>query len=68
MYVEDNLDLTIHDLNCVPSNRPKGSWTNGVKANSKDGSVSGWFYPPRAHLARCREDREKHYIGNSKEE
>tara|TARA_A200000159_G_scaffold160592_1_gene180983 strand:+ start:210 stop:431 length:222 start_codon:yes stop_codon:yes gene_type:complete len=22
----------------------------------------------RAHLARCREDREKHYIGNSKEE
>jgi hypothetical protein len=22
----------------------------------------------RAHLARCREEREKHYIGNSKEE
>ena len=47
MMVEDNPDLTIHDLNCVPTNRPKGSWTNGVKAHSKNGSVSGWFYPPR---------------------
>ena len=24
--------------------------------------------PWRAHLAKCREDDEKHYIGNSKEE
>ena len=47
MTIADNPDLPIHPLNCVPDNRPKGSWTNGVKAYRKDGSVAGWFHPPR---------------------
>ena len=37
---------------CVPSNRPKGSWTNGVQAWERTNGggediVIGWFYPPR---------------------
>ncbi len=61
MYIEDNPHLTIHPLDCVPSNRPKGSWTNGVKAHSKEGSITGWFYPPRlrnkGHKARYGRSR-----------
>ena len=47
MLVVDNPNLTIHALDSVPENRPKGSWTNGIKAHSKDGGVVGWFFPPR---------------------
>ena len=53
MYVRDNPDLKVHKLDCVPSNRPKGSWTNGVKAWKRpdEGGGSdtcvGWFFPPR---------------------
>ncbi len=52
MYVKENPDLTIHPLDCVPANRPKGSWTNGVEAWKRASSnsseeVVGWFYPPR---------------------
>lgn len=47
MYVEENPDLIVHPLNCVPTNRPKGSWTNGIKAYTKEGGIAGWFYPPR---------------------
>ena len=47
MYVEENPDLKVHPWNCVPTSRPKGSWTNGVKAYTKDGGAIGWFYPPR---------------------
>mgnify|MGYP001369394506 CR=1 FL=1 len=51
-YVQDNEDLTIHPLDCVPSYRPKGSWTNGVKAwkratSGEPEQVVGWFHPPR---------------------
>lgn len=52
MYVEENPDLEIYPLNCVPSTRPKGSWTNGIKAytkgtNSESSKCVGWFFPPR---------------------
>jgi len=52
MYVEDNPKLTVFKRNCVPENRPKGSWTNGVEAWSKgdssnNPSIVGWFAPPR---------------------
>ena len=52
MFVEENPDLEVHPLNCVPTNRPKGSWTNGIKAykkgtNSEGNKCVGWFYPPR---------------------
>jgi len=46
-YVEENPDLTVYPLNSVPSQRPKGSWTNGVKAWTKDGKCLGYFFPPR---------------------
>jgi hypothetical protein len=53
-YVEDHPHEEVHKLDCVPSERPYGSWTNGVKAWSRkhkneNGSESlvGWFHPPR---------------------
>lgn len=51
-YVEDNPNLKVHALDCVPDNRPKGSWTNGVHAWSKATTetaarIVGWFHPPR---------------------
>ena len=50
-YIGDNLDLKVYPKDCVPENRPHGSWTNGVKAweRGKNGSsdkVVGWFYAP----------------------
>ena len=52
MYVKDNPHLKVHKMDCVPSNRSKGSWTNGVKAwdrieGSGTDSCIGWFFPPR---------------------
>jgi len=53
LYIEDN-KAKVHPINCVPeqSKRPKGSWTNGVKAWRKGiGGANdewvGWFAPPR---------------------
>ena len=46
-YIEENPDLKVYPIDCVPHNRPKGSWTNGVKAWTKDGKCEGWFFPPR---------------------
>jgi len=51
-YISDHPDKEVHPLNCVPDNRPHGSWTNGVKAwnrgdSGSSDSVAGWFYPPR---------------------
>jgi hypothetical protein len=66
MFVEDNPDLKIWDLECVPMNRPKGSWTNGIKAyvrgsNSEPSKCVGWFFPPRirnkGHKARYGRSR-----------
>ena len=78
MYVDDNPDLTIHPLDCVPSNRPKGSWTNGVKAhqkgtNSEGARVVGWFFPPRlrnkGHRGRYgRKPRQTREISIQEEE
>lgn len=52
MYIEDNPELTIHAVDCVPFNRSKNAWTNGVVAYQKTTTTSsekivGWFYPPR---------------------
>jgi len=47
MYIEENPSLKVYPLGCVPDSRPKGSWTNGVKAYNKEGGTKGWFYPPR---------------------
>jgi len=53
MYVRDNPDLKVYPMDCVPSNRSKNSWTNGVKAWKRpdEGGGSdtcvGWFFPPR---------------------
>ena len=52
MYIEDNSEMTIHAIDCVPVNRSKNAWTNGVAAFQKATSSSsdelvGWFYPPR---------------------
>ena len=51
-YVEDFPDQVVFPLDCVPNDRPKGSWTNGVKAWKKSTTTSsvqlvGWFHPPR---------------------
>ena len=51
-YVNDHPEKKIYPLDCVPTNRPKGSWTNGVKAYQRGkGSGTevcvGWFHPPR---------------------
>jgi|DEB0MinimDraft_3_1074331.scaffolds.fasta_scaffold00045_3 hypothetical protein len=52
MYVEDHPDSEIYPLNCVPKERPKGSWTNGVLAwqkatASESAKIVGWLTPPR---------------------
>jgi len=57
MYVEDNPNLKVHRIDCVPSSRSKSSWTNGVEAFEKRTSLSedklvGWFYPPRLRNKR----------------
>ena len=51
-FTNDNPNKEVFPLDCVPDNRPNGSWTQGVKAWTKaDGgssdSVAGWFHPPR---------------------
>ena len=51
-YVEDHPDKEVYPLDCVPNDRPKGSWTNGVKAWKKGTTTTGaqlvgWFHPPR---------------------
>ncbi len=49
-YVEDNPDLPVVNIDSVPNNRPKGSWTNGVRAYKKTATGAacvGWFFPPR---------------------
>jgi len=51
-YTNDNPNKEVHPLDCVPDNRSKGSWTNGIKAwkkgeGGKADSCIGWFHPPR---------------------
>ena len=51
IYTNDNKGK-VYPKDCVPEVRPKGSWTNGVKAYQKGESGAsdtwvGWFAPPR---------------------
>jgi len=57
MYIEDNPNLKVYPINCVPSSRSKSSWTNGVEAFQKRTTTTGdkligWFYPPRLRNKR----------------
>jgi len=54
LYVQDNEGKEVFPIDCVPAedNRPRGSWTKGVKAwkKGKQGASDtwiGWFHPPR---------------------
>lgn len=52
LFVENYPQATVHPLDCVPEERPKGSWTRGVLAwqrgaSSTDATIVGWFTPPR---------------------
>lgn len=52
LYTNDNEGKEVFAKNCVPENRPKSSWTKGVKAYTKGIAGSsdvwvGWFAPPR---------------------
>jgi hypothetical protein len=53
-YTNDDESKKVFAKNCVPDevNRPKGSWTKGVKAYTKGVGGArdewvGWFAPPR---------------------
>ena len=48
-YIEDHPDKKVYPKDYTTSNRPKGSWTNGVEAWSKEKGdvIVGWFHPPR---------------------
>lgn len=52
LYTNDNVGKEVFPKNCVPDERPKGSWTKGVKAYLKGEAGAsdewvGWFAPPR---------------------
>jgi|TARA_B100001094_G_C18169696_1_gene794321 hypothetical protein len=52
LYTNDNEGKEVFPKNCVPEDRPKSSWTKGVKAYTKgvagaNDSWVGWFAPPR---------------------
>jgi hypothetical protein len=52
VYLHDMKGHEVHDKDCVPEERPRGSWTNGVKAWQKGEQGApdiwvGWFSPPR---------------------
>ena len=51
-YVDEHPHLKVYPSKCVPTNRSKTAWTNGVQAYERGrGGTSdqlvGWFYPPR---------------------
>lgn len=69
MYVEDHPNSEIHPLNCVPDERPKGSWTNGVLAwhkatTTESARIAGWLTPPRLrnrnHTGRVGPNPQRH--------
>ena len=67
-YISDYPELEVHPLNCVPDDRPHGSWTNGVKAwkrgdSGSSDTVMGWFFPPRHRNKgwKTRKSRQTHY-------
>ena len=71
-YIGDNLDLKVYPKDCVPENRPHGSWTNGVQAwergkNGASDKVVGWFYAPR-HRNKGWKNRKSRSISVHEEE
>jgi hypothetical protein len=52
LYTQDNEGKQIFAKDCIPEERPTGSWTKGVKAWKKGEQGApdvwvGWFHPPR---------------------
>ena len=52
LYTQDNKEKQVFAKDCIPEDRPKGSWTKGVKAWKKGEQGAsdewvGWFTPPR---------------------
>lgn len=52
LYTQDNTEKQVFAKDCIPEDRPKGSWTKGVKAWKKGEKGAsdvwvGWFTPPR---------------------
>ena len=74
MFIEDFPNATVHPLNCVPNERPKGSWTNGVLAwqkstSSENAKIVGWFSPPRFKKGKSKDKGSfKGFTFNSSEE
>ncbi len=49
-YVDSSNEHLVQPLDCVPKDRSKGGWTNGVQAWKKENGqdiVVGWITPPR---------------------
>ena len=60
LYTNDNEGKEVFPINSVPKNRPKSSWTHGVKAYTKgisgaNDSWVGWFAPPRFKKGKSRD-------------
>ena len=67
-YTSDYPNKKVYPKDCVPMNRPHGSWTNGVKAYERGTGGSsdtwvGWFHPPRLRNKgwKNRRMRQTHY-------
>ena len=67
-YTSDYPNKKVYPKDCVPMNRPHGSWTNGVKAYERGTGGSsdtwvGWFHPPRlrnkGHKNRYKSNLQK---------
>ena len=76
-YTSDYPNKKVYPKDCVPMNRPHGSWTNGVKAYERGTSGSsdtwvGWFHPPRlrnkGHKNRYKSNLQKRGLNLPQEE
>ena len=60
LYTQDNEGKEVFPKECVPDERPKGSWTKGVKAWLKgeqgaNDTWVGWFSPPRFKKGKSKD-------------
>jgi len=60
LYTQDNEGQEVFPKNCIPDERPKGSWTKGVKAwrKGEQGAPDewvGWFTPPRFKKGKSKD-------------
>lgn len=60
LYTQDDEGREVFPKECVPDERPKGSWTKGVKAWSKGEQGAsdtwvGWFAPPRFKKGKSKD-------------